>query len=97
MQKFSIWAGSFSLPYWRLFNFASAIILPIVLAVVLKLLLQPLVRLLEQIHLPPAFGALLTILLVVGCLIGFGAALSGPAASWAANICTDAWMRSRLT
>jgi predicted PurR-regulated permease PerM len=65
---------------------ASEIILPIVLAFVLKLLLQPAMRLLERLHVPRVVGALLTILLVVGSLVGLGAALLGPAETWAAKL-----------
>jgi hypothetical protein len=57
---------------------ASSIILPVVLAFVLQLILQPAVHLLERIGLPRAVGALLAILLVVGALVGFVAALSVP-------------------
>jgi predicted PurR-regulated permease PerM len=53
---------------------------------VLKLLLQPAVRLLERVHLPRAVGALLGVLLVIGPLVGLVAALSGPAATWAARL-----------
>jgi predicted PurR-regulated permease PerM len=65
---------------------ASSIILPIVLAFVLKLLLQPLVRLLERVYLPRAVGALLAILLVAVGLVGLVAALSVPAATWAEKL-----------
>jgi len=65
---------------------ASSIILPVVLAFVLKLLLQPIVRLLERVHVPRALGALLPILLVVAVLVGLVAALSGPAAAWAERL-----------
>jgi predicted PurR-regulated permease PerM len=65
---------------------ASSIILPVVLAFVLKLLLQPAVRLLERVHLHRAVGALLVILLVMGTLAGLVAALSGPAATWAQRL-----------
>ncbi|MBM2713561.1 AI-2E family transporter [Mesorhizobium caraganae] len=65
---------------------ASSIVLPVVLAFVLKLLLQPVVRLLERVHLPRALGALLPILLVVAVLVGLVAALSGPAATWAERL-----------
>ncbi|UQD98864.1 AI-2E family transporter [Bradyrhizobium japonicum] len=65
---------------------ASSIILPVVLAFVLQLILQPAVDLLERIGLPRAVGALLAILLVVGALVGFVAALSVPAASWAEKL-----------
>jgi predicted PurR-regulated permease PerM len=65
---------------------ASSIILPVVLAFVLKLLVQPAVRLLERLHLPRAVGALLAILLVLGALVGLVAALSVPAATWAERL-----------
>jgi len=65
---------------------ASPIILPVVLAFVLQLILQPAVRLLERVHLPRAVGPLLAILLVIGALVGFVAALSVPAATWAEKL-----------
>jgi predicted PurR-regulated permease PerM len=65
---------------------ASSIILPVVLAFVLQLLLQPAVRLLERVHLPRAVGALLAILLAVGTIVGLVAALSLPATTWAERL-----------
>ncbi len=65
---------------------ASAIILPVVLAFILMLLLQPAVRLFENMHLPRPVGALLVILLVVATLVGLVAALSVPAATWAERL-----------
>ncbi|XHM78804.1 AI-2E family transporter [Mesorhizobium sp. ANAO-SY3R2] len=65
---------------------ASSIVLPVVLAFVLKLLLQPTVRILERLHIPRAIGALLSIILVIGTLAGFIVALSGPAENWAQKL-----------
>jgi predicted PurR-regulated permease PerM len=65
---------------------ANSIVLPVVLAFVLQLILQPAVRLLERVHLPRAVGALFAILLVIGALVGFVAALSVPAATWAEKL-----------
>ena len=65
---------------------ASSIILPVMIAFVLQLILQPAVRLLERFSLPRAIGALLAILLVIGSLVGFVAALSVPAATWAEKL-----------
>ena len=65
---------------------ASAIILPLVLAFILKLLLQPAMQLLQRLHVPRALASLLMIFLVIACFIGFGTALSGPAAVWAAKL-----------
>jgi predicted PurR-regulated permease PerM len=65
---------------------ASSIILPVALAFVLQLILQPAVRLLERVRLPRAIGAFLAILLVIGALVGLVAALSVPAATWAEKL-----------
>src|SRR5271155_1291800 len=65
---------------------AAEIALPIVLAFVLKLVLQPAMRTLERIRLPHGIAAVLIILVLFGTLIGLGAALSGPAASWAQKL-----------
>lgn len=62
--------------------FASDIILPVVLAIVLKLLFQPAMRLLEQLRIPRSLAALMLILTVFGVIVGVGAALSGPATAW---------------
>ncbi len=59
-------------------NIAQEVILPIVIAIVLKLLLQPLVRLLERVRVPKALGALVAVLLLLGVFALLGAVLSGP-------------------
>ncbi len=61
---------------------AREVILPVVLALVLKLLLQPVVRFGERLRLPRAVGALVAVLLLLGVFIGLGTILSGPAAQW---------------
>ena len=78
--------GLFALGVFAVLYVASAIILPVVLAFVLNLLLQPAVRLLGRLHLPRAVGALFTVLLVIGALVGLVAALSVPAANWAERL-----------
>lgn len=65
---------------------AAEIVLPIVLALVLKLLFQPGMRLLEKLHLPRSLAALALILFVFGAIVGIGAAISGPATEWAAKL-----------
>jgi hypothetical protein len=72
--------GLFALGVLAALYVASSIILPVVLALVLNLLLQPAVRLLGRVHLPRAVAALLTVFLVIGALVGLVAALSVPAA-----------------
>jgi predicted PurR-regulated permease PerM len=78
--------GLFALGVFAVLYLASAIILPVILAFVLNLLLQPAVRLLGRLHLPRAVGALLVVLLVIGTLVGLVAALSVPAATWAEQL-----------
>jgi predicted PurR-regulated permease PerM len=65
---------------------ASDIVLPLVFAMVLKLLLQPAMRVLEQWHLPRILAALLLILALFGTIVGLGTAISGPAGTWAAKL-----------
>jgi len=57
--------GLFALGILAAIYLASSIILSVVLAFVLKLLLQPAVRALERLHLPRTVGALLPILLAI--------------------------------
>jgi predicted PurR-regulated permease PerM len=67
---------------------ASDIVLPIVLAFVLSLVLQPAMRALERLRLPRGIAAVFLILVLFGTLGGLGAALSGPAAGWAQKLPT---------
>ena len=65
---------------------AAEIVLPLVLAVILKLLLQPAMRILERWHVPRMLAALLLILAVFGTIVGLGTAIAGPASTWAAKL-----------
>jgi predicted PurR-regulated permease PerM len=65
---------------------AAEIVLPIVLAFVLSLVLQPAMRQLERLYLPRGIAALLIIGVLFGMLAGLGTVLSGPAASWAQKL-----------
>jgi predicted PurR-regulated permease PerM len=78
--------GIFALSVFATLYLASPIILPVVLAFVLSLLLQPAVRLLQRAHLPRAVGAFLIVFLAIGTLVGVAAALSLPAANWATKL-----------
>jgi predicted PurR-regulated permease PerM len=78
--------GMFALGVLAALYVASSIILPVVLAFVLNLLLQPAVRLLGRVHLPRAVGALVAVFLVIGALVGLVAVLSVPAANWAERL-----------
>ena len=65
---------------------AGEIVLPLVFAFTLKLLLQPIMRLLKRLRVPGAVGALLLIIVLFGTIVGLGAAISGPAGTWAAKL-----------
>ena len=78
--------GLFTLSAFVVLYLASSIILPIVLAFVLKLLLQPAVRLFERLYVPRPVGALVAIMLVIGSVVGLVAVLSLPAATWAQKL-----------
>jgi predicted PurR-regulated permease PerM len=65
---------------------ASEIILPIVLAFVLMLVLRPVMRLFDKLRVPRTIAALVIIIVLFGSVVGLGAALSGPAASWAEKL-----------
>jgi len=78
--------GLFGLGALAALYVASSIILPVMFALVLNLLLQPAVRFLGRLHLPRAVGALFTVFLVIGALVGLVAALSVPATTWAERL-----------
>jgi len=65
---------------------AQDIVLPVVLALVLKLLLQPLVSLLERLHVPRVAGALVALAALLSVFIGLGMLLSSPAARWVSEL-----------
>src|ERR1700688_1555029 len=65
---------------------AADILLPLVLAFVLKLLLQPAMRGLERLRIPRMLAALLLIVAVFGAIVGVGAAISGSASTWATKL-----------
>jgi predicted PurR-regulated permease PerM len=64
----------------------SEIVLPLVFAIILKLLLQPAMRILERWHVPRILAAMLLILTLFGTIVGLGTAISGPAGTWAAKL-----------
>jgi predicted PurR-regulated permease PerM len=65
---------------------AAEVILPIVLAMVLTLLLQPGMRLLTRLHVPRSLSALFLILAAMTAIFALGAVVAGPAKSWAERL-----------
>jgi predicted PurR-regulated permease PerM len=78
--------GLFVLVFLAALYAAREIVLPVVLAFILNLLLQPVLRMLERLHVPRMLGAILLIGLLFCTIVAFGTALSGPAGSWAAKL-----------
>ena len=67
---------------------AAEIVLPIAVAFVLMLVLQPAMRFLQRWRVPRGLAAAALIILLFGALGGLGTVLSGPAASWAEKVPT---------
>lgn len=78
--------GLFILATLATMYFAREVVLPIVLAFILKLLLQPAMRLLARLHVPRVLASLAMIVLMFALLAGLGELLSAPVASWAARL-----------
>jgi predicted PurR-regulated permease PerM len=78
--------GLFVLAFLAALYAARDIVLPVVVAFILRLLLQPGVRMLERLRVPGIVSAFLLILLLLGAAVAFATALSGPAGSWAAKL-----------
>src|SRR5215470_9842559 len=79
-------AGIFILLGFYTIYFAREIVMPIVFALLLNFLLQPLMRLLEKLRVPAMLGALLAIALLLGIVVMLISSLAGPAADWAGKL-----------
>ena len=78
--------GLFALAMLTAAYAAREIVMPLAFAITLKLLLQPVMRLLERVRLPRSVASLLIILALLGVVVGLGAAIAGPAGVWAAKL-----------
>jgi predicted PurR-regulated permease PerM len=65
---------------------ASEIIVPLIFAIILRLMLQPAQRFLTLLCIPQTVAALLLIIALLSAITGLGAAVSGPARTWAAKL-----------
>jgi predicted PurR-regulated permease PerM len=75
-------AGLFVLAVFYTLYVTSEIVVPLILAILLKLLLQPGLRMLVRARVPQAVAALMLIVALCGVLGALGYGLSGPASSW---------------
>jgi predicted PurR-regulated permease PerM len=78
--------GLFTLAFLTALAVAREIAMPLALAIILKLVTQPLVRLLHRLKLPKGLGALLVVLLLLGLIGMVATGLGGPATSWAGKL-----------
>lgn len=78
--------GIFALVLLTTIHAASEIVIPIVLAFVLKLALQPVFRFFTKCHLPHVLAAGVVIIALLCGVVGMGTLLSTPAASWGAKL-----------
>lgn len=75
-------AGIFSLMFFAFLYVAREIVVPMVIAFMLNLLLQPVMKALGRLYVPKPLAAILAICLLLGVLAVFGFALAGPATAW---------------
>lgn len=79
-------AAIFTLLVFYTFYFTAEILVPIVFALLLKLLLQPGYRALTRVHVPAPIAALAMIALLFGLVVAFGYGLAGAATSWVGRL-----------
>ena len=84
--------GIFILLALTIIHAASDLLIPIVLAFILKLVFQPVQRFLEKLHFPRVIAALMVVTLLIGGTAGLATGLSGPAIDWAEKL-TDSLPR----
>ena len=78
--------GIFILLAVYMLQFASAVLIPITVAILLFLLLSRPVQSLGKLGIPPAACAILGVAVVAGVLVGSVTSLAGPAQNWIENI-----------
>lgn len=80
--------GLFIFALFTVLYFAHEIVIPILLGFVLKLVLQPVIRLFQKFKIPRALTAIIIIAILMGMFIGLGTILSRPALLWAEKLPT---------
>ena len=80
--------GIFFLLLMTALKVAAVIAIPLVLALVLKLVFNPVSRHLMKLRIPRTVASMVIILALLGTVVGFGAILSQPAAEWGAQLPT---------
>jgi predicted PurR-regulated permease PerM len=74
--------GIFLLMFLYTLYYTGEIVLPIIFAIILYLVLQPVMRAFAKLWIPKTISAVLVIFIVFGALAALGFTLSGPVVSW---------------
>jgi predicted PurR-regulated permease PerM len=74
--------GIFLLMFFFTLYYTGEIVLPIIFAIILYLVLQPVMRAFAKLWIPKTISAVLVIFIVFGALAALGFTLSGPVVSW---------------
>jgi predicted PurR-regulated permease PerM len=77
--------GIFALMAFYALYLTGEIVVPIIIAFLLKLVLQPAMETLVEWYIPRFLAALVMVVLLIAVLCGLGFALSGPASNWASK------------
>ncbi len=78
--------GIFFILLMATLHVADDMVIPIIIAAMLKMVLLPIQRAIERLNVPRHLSALIVMLLVMGGIAAGGVSLSGPAASWAEKL-----------
>ncbi|MEZ0226029.1 MAG: AI-2E family transporter [Alphaproteobacteria bacterium] len=79
-------AGTFLIVALAALRLTGEIVLPVVLAFLLKMVFQPVMERLKKWHVPSKLAALLVILLLLGGIATLGTMISAPAGAWAEKL-----------
>lgn len=80
--KALVLVGIFGLLLFYALYLTGEIVVPIIIAFLLKMVLQPAMEMLVDIHLPRFLAALLIVVVLLGAISALGFVLSAPAATW---------------
>jgi predicted PurR-regulated permease PerM len=80
--KATVLVGIFTLLFLYALYITAEILVPVIIAFLLKMVLQPATEMLVDFHLPRVLAALMVVGVLLGCVSGLAVFLSGPAAGW---------------
>ena len=82
----SFTGGLFALALFTTLYFAYEIVIPVLLAFILKLFLQPVIRIFEKFKIPRSLAAIFVIFILLGSFVGLGTILYRPTVVWAEKL-----------